>query len=121
MTGPILFRIDEPEDYVLRDQISRVRGWCACLEPNEIQQLGWMISDAPIPWQDQERDDVNAQNPTSWVRGFTLRLDLSQYLFAVRSNELELTISFSPGHQRQLLFSLAPGLMEECLTATSGV
>ena len=121
MTGPILVRIDEPEDYVLRNQISSVRGWCACLEPNEIQQLGWMISDAPIPWQDQERDDVNAQNPTSWVRGFTLRLDLSQYLFAVRSNELELTISFSPGHQRQLLFSLAPGLMEECLTATSGV
>jgi hypothetical protein len=121
MTGPILLRIDEPEDYVLRNQVSRVRGWCACVEPSEIQQLGWKISDAPIPWQDQERDDVCEEKPTSWVRGFIFRFDLSQHLYAVRSNELELTISFSPGHQRQLLFSLAPGLMEKCLTAISGV
>jgi hypothetical protein len=121
MTGPILFRIDDPEDYVLRSPISSVRGWCACLEPNQIQQLGWEIAGAPIPWRDQEREDVYAQNPTCWVRGFTLRLDLSQHLYAVRSNELELTISFSPDHQRHILFSLAAGLMEKCLTATSGV
>jgi len=121
MTGPVVLRIDEPEDYVLRNRISKVRGWCACAEPNEIQQLGWEIAGAPIPWQDQEREDVYEQNPTSWVRGFTLWLDLSQHLYAVQSNELELTISFSPGHQRQLLFSLAAGLIETCLTATSGV
>jgi hypothetical protein len=121
VTGPIQFRIDEPEDYVLRTQISSVRGWCASLEPNEIQQLGWKIHDAPIPWQDQEREDVHDQNPTCWVRGFALRLDLSQHLYAVRSNQLELTITFSPGHEIHVLFSLAPGLMEKCLTATSGV
>lgn len=121
MTGPILLYIDEPQDYILRNQISSVRGWCASVEPREIQQLAWKIADAPIPWQDQEREDVCEQNPTSWVRGFTLRLDLTQHLYAVRLNELELTISFSLGHQRQLLFLLAPGLMEKCLEGTSGV
>jgi hypothetical protein len=121
MIGPILIRIDQPEDYILRNQVSSIRGWCACPVPNEVQQLGWKIADAPIPWQDQERDDVSAQHPTSWIRGFTLRVDLSRHLYAVRSNELALTISFSSGHQRQLLFSLAPGLLEKCLTATSGV
>jgi hypothetical protein len=121
MTGPILIHIDEPEDYVLRNRVSSVRGWCACVEASEIRQLGWKIADAPIPWQDQERDDVCEQNLSSWVRGFVLRFDLSQHLYAVRSNELELTISFSPNHHRQLLFSLAPGLMEKCFAATSGI
>lgn len=121
MSEPILLRIDDPVDLVLRRPVCRIRGWCAWADSAAIERFELRIGDARVPWQPQPRPDVNAGHPDLRVTGFIVDLDLSQYLYAIRSNELSLVAALSPTRERELQFSVAPGVLANCLAAAAGV
>ena len=117
MSEPILVRIDDPEDYVFRKPVCRIRGWCGGTDWTELKGLEFRIGDAHIPWQAQARPDVIADHPELLVTGFTFDLDLSQCLYAVHASELALRVLFPRAPEIELPFSVAPGVAANCLAA----
>jgi hypothetical protein len=114
-------RIDEPADRILRKAICRIRGWCARPGWADVSQIDLRIEDAPVPWQAQTRPDVTSEYVEFSVTGFIFDLDLSQYLYAIRSGELSLTVTFPRGPEMEVQFSVAPGVAARCLAAAGGV
>jgi hypothetical protein len=121
MNELLLMRIDDPADHVLRKPTCRVRGWCAGPGWADASRLELRIEGAAVPWQAQTRPDVAAEYPESSVTGFIIDIDLSKYLYAIRSGELSLTLAFPGAPERGVGFSVAPGVAARCLAAAAGV
>jgi hypothetical protein len=79
------------------------------------------IGDAGLIWQEQARPDVREQHPSLWVTGFIFDLDLSRFLYAIRSGELGLSAKFDLLPEMQVRFSIAPGVTANCLAAAAGL
>lgn len=121
MSESVLLRIDNPADLVLRTPVCRIRGWCAWTGSAAIGRFELRIGDARVPWQPQTRPDVTAGHPDMRATGFIIDFDLSQYLYAIRSNELSLVAAVSATRETELQFSVAPGVLANCLAAAAGV
>lgn len=121
MRESVLLRIDEPDDLVLRKPVCRIRGWFAGDDPAVIGKLELRIGDAHVPWQEQERPDVAAANTKLWETGFIFDLDVSQYLYAIQSDELVFTAALPHTADMQLRFSVAPGVRANCWASAAGV
>jgi hypothetical protein len=98
-----------------------IRGWCASADWTDVERLEFRIGDANVPWQPRDRPDVTAEYTELSVIGFTFDLDLSQYLYAVRSSELALRAVFPRAPEIELQFSVAPGVAADCLAAAAGI
>jgi hypothetical protein len=120
MSKPIL-RIDDPEDRVLRQPMCLIRGWCAGADWTDIERLEFQIGDANLPWHAHVRPDVAAEHTGLWVTGFTFDLDLSQYLYAIRSSELAVKAVFPRAPEIELQFFVAPGVTADCLAEAVGI
>jgi hypothetical protein len=121
MSELLLMRIDDPADHVLRKPRCQVRGWCAGPGWADVSGLELRIESALVPWQAQARPDAAAEYPESSVTGFLIDLDLNRYLYAIRSGELSLTLAFPGAPEKEVRFSLAPGVAARCLAAAAGV
>ena len=120
MSKPML-RIDDPEDRVLRQPVCLIRGWCAGADWTDVKGLEFRLGDANVPWHADVRSDVAAEHTELSVIGFTFELDLSQYLYAVRSSELALRVVFLRAPEIELQFFVAPGVTADCLAAAAGI
>lgn len=119
MSQPTLLRIDDPADRILRKPVCRIRGWCAGLDWADCDRIAFRIGDGDVPWRLQSRADVTAVHPEMSVTGFTFDLDLSYYLYAVRSSELAISVVVPGAPKIELRFSVAPGLTATCLAAAA--
>jgi len=118
----VLLRIDTPEDRILRKPVCRLRGWCGSADKTEIAEFELRIGDARVAWRADARPDVADVYPELSITGFTFDLDLSQYLYAVAPDgHLILAAVFGRAPEMKLRFTVAAGVMADCLAAATGI